>query len=152
MGDQRTHGGGVLAAILLGSPFAGVLLLTIVLLIQGLLFADGGITALGANILDMGIISTFIGFYTYKVLKEKLNVSVASFVGAWLGLFISSLAVAVELAIAGTFPMLQGLFFMGLYHAVIGLVAEGTITAVVVTTCLKVSPELFPTLVKEAMS
>jgi cobalt/nickel transport system permease protein len=142
--------GGVLVAILLGSPFAGVLLLTLVLLIQGLLFADGGITALGANILDMGIISTFVGFYTYKVLKGKLNIFAASFAGAWLGLFISSLAVAVELAIAGTFPLLQGLFFMGLYHAVIGLVAEGTITAVVVTTVLKSSPELFPALVKEA--
>jgi cobalt/nickel transport system permease protein len=119
-------------------------------LIQGLLFADGGITALGANILDMGIISTFVGFYTYKVLKGKLNIFAASFAGAWLGLFISSLAVAVELAIAGTFPLLQGLFFMGLYHAVIGLVAEGTITAVVVTTVLKSSPELFPALAKEA--
>jgi cobalt/nickel transport system permease protein len=144
--------GGVLAAILLGSPFAGVLLLTIVLLIQGLLFADGGITVLGANILDMGIISTFIGFYAYRLLKERVDISVASFVGAWLGLFISSLAVAVELALAGTFPLLQGLFFMGIYHAVIGLIAEGTITAVVVTTVLKISPEIFPTLTKEVTS
>ncbi len=142
--------GGVLAAILLGSPFAGVLLITLVLLIQSLLFADGGITVLGANILDMGIISTFIGFYLYKLLREKLDISTASFVGAWLGLFVSSLAVAVELFLAGTFPLLQGLFFMGLFHAVIGFVAEGTITAVVITTVLKVSPELFPKLSKEA--
>lgn len=142
--------GGVLAAILLGSPFAGVLLITLVLLIQSLLFADGGITVLGANILDMGIISTFIGFYLYKLLREKLDISTASFVGAWLGLFVSSLAVAVELSFAGTFPLLQGLFFMGLFHAVIGFVAEGTITAIVVTTVLKVSPELFPKLSKGA--
>jgi cobalt/nickel transport system permease protein len=121
-------------------------------LIQGLLFADGGITVLGANILDMGIISTFIGFYAYRLLKERVDISVASFVGAWLGLFISSLAVAVELALAGTFPLLQGLFFMGIYHAVIGLIAEGTITAVVVTTVLKISPEIFPTLTKEVTS
>jgi len=141
--------GGVLAAILLGSPYAGVLLLTIVLVIQGLLFADGGITALGANILDMGIISTFVGFYTYRALRGRLSIFTASFVGGWLGLLVSALAVAVELAIAGTFPLVEGLMFMGLYHAVIGLVAEGMITAVVVTTVARVSPELFPDLTRE---
>jgi len=144
--------GGVMAAILLGSPFAGVLLLTIVLLIQGLLFADGGITVLGANILNMGIISTFVGFYAYRGLRKRVSMSAASFTGAWLGLFVSSLVVAVELSIAGTFPLLQGLFFMGLYHAIIGVVAEGAITAVVVSTILKVSPEIFPALTKEVTS
>ena len=144
--------GGVLVAILLGSPLAGVLLLAIVLLIQGLLFADGGITVMGANVLNMGIISTFVGFYTYTGLRKRLSMSAASFAGAWLGLFVSSLVVAVELAIAGTFPLLQGLFFMGLYHAVIGLIAEGTITAVVVTTVIKVSPEIFPSLGRETAS
>jgi cobalt/nickel transport system permease protein len=128
-----------------------VLLLTIVLLIQGLLFADGGITVLGANILNMGIISTFAGFYAYRGLRKKLSVSAASFTGAWLGLFVSSLVVAAELSIAGTFPLLQGLFFMGLYHAIIGVVAEGAITAVVVSTVLKVSPEIFPALAKEGV-
>lgn len=141
--------GGVLVAILLGSPYAGVLLLTIVLLIQALLFADGGVTTLGANILDMGIISTFVGFYAYKVLKKKFNISIASFAGGWLGIFTAALAVAVELALAGTFPLQEGLFFMGLYHTVIGIVAEGTITAIVVTACIRVSPELFPKLTRE---
>ncbi|NOZ76170.1 MAG: cobalt transporter CbiM [Euryarchaeota archaeon] len=141
--------GGVLAAILLGSPYAGVLLLTIVLVIQALLFADGGVTALGANILDMGVISTFVGFYTYRGLKGRLGIFGASFAGGWLGLFVSALAVAVELAIAGTFPLAEGLMFMGLYHAVIGLIAEGMITSVVVTTVARVSPELFPELAGE---
>jgi cobalt/nickel transport system permease protein len=140
-----------MTAILLGSPYAGVLLLTIVLMIQSLLFADGGITTLGANILDMGIISTYVGFYIFKSLKYRLNISVASFTGAWLGLFLSSLAVAIQLAIAGTFPLIQGLFFMGLYHTIIGLIAEGTLTSIVITTCLKVSPGLFPAISEEAM-
>jgi len=134
--------GGVLAAILLGSPWAGVFILTIVLLIQAFLFADGGITVLGANILNMGVISSFAGYYTYVVLRSRAGAVWASFLGAWLGLELAALATAVELGFAGTFPMFEGLFFMGIYHAVIGLVAEGILTALVVGTVLRVSPEL----------
>ncbi len=144
--------GGVMTAILLGSPWAGVLLLTLVLIIQGLLFADGGLTVMGANILNMGIISTFVGYYAYIYSRKTFNITTASFIGAWLGLFVSALATAVELAVAGTFPLKEGLFFMGLYHAVIGLVAEGVITAIVVNAALKISPELFPSLTKEVTS
>jgi len=136
--------GGVLTAVLLGSPYAGVLLLTLVLLIQGFIFADGGITVLGANVLNMGIVSTFAGYYIYASLRGKMGLAKASFAGAWAGMLISALVAAGELAFAGTFPLLQGLFFMGLYHAVIGAIGEGLITSVVVTTALKVSPELFP--------
>ena len=142
--------GGVLTAILLGSPYAGVLLLTLVLLIQGFIFADGGITVLGANILNMGIISTFTGYYLYAALKGGLGTRKASFAGAWAGMVISALVAAVELAAAGTFPLLQGLFFMGLYHVVIGAIGEGIITSVAVGAVLKVSPELFPNLSKGA--
>jgi len=141
--------GGVLAAILLGSPWAGVLLLSLVVIIQGLLFADGGLTVMGANILNMGIISTFVGYYLYRFSLKITRREVASFFGAWMGLFVSALAVAVELSLAGTFPLKEGLIFMGLYHLVIGLLAEGVITAVVVTTVPRIAPELFPAL-KEA--
>jgi len=141
--------GGVLAAILLGSPWAGVFILTLVLVVQALFFADGGITVLGANILNMGVISTFLGYYTYLALRNRAGVAVASFVGAWLGLVAAALATAVELAIAGTFPLREGLLFMGMYHVVIGLVAEGTLTALVVTTVLRISPEILPAKARE---
>jgi len=143
--------GGVLAAILLGSPWAGVFILSIVLLVQALFFADGGITVLGANILNIGVISSFAGYYTYLALKRRVGIAGASFAGAWFGLVAAALATAVELAIAGTFPLREGLLFMGMYHAVIGLVAEGTLTALVVTTVLKVSPEILPARAREVV-
>lgn len=143
--------GGVLAAILLGSPWAGVFLLTLVLVVQALFFADGGITVLGANILNMGVISSFVGYYIYVALRGRIGIASASFIGAWLGLVTAALATAVELAIAGTFPLREGLLFMGLYHMVIGLVAEGTLTALVVTTVLKVSPDMLPVKAREVV-
>ncbi len=139
--------GAAMAAIILGSPFAGVFLITVVLIIQAIMFGDGGVTTLGANIINMGIISSFIGYYTYTGLKKigtnEKAVATRVFIGAWLGIFIAALVCAVEMWLAGTFPLVQGLFFMGLYHAVIGLVAEGTISAVVVVSLQKYRSDLF---------
>lgn len=134
--------GGVMAAIILGSPFAGVLLLTLVLLVQGFLFADGGISVMGANILDMGVIASFSGYYTFKALNRSLGMVKASFIGGWVGLFIGAEAVAVQLAIAGTFPLVAGMVWMGIYHAVIGVIGEGLITAIVVRSVMQTRPDL----------
>lgn len=135
--------GAVLAAIILGSPWAGVLLLTIVLIVQAFVFADGGITVLGANILNMGIISTFAGYYLYLGMRKLgMGITKAAFTGAWLGLFLSAIACAIELYLAGTFPLYEGLLFMGIYHAVIGVVAEGTITAIVIKAIAITRPEI----------
>ncbi len=137
--------GAVMAAIILGSPWAGVLLLTLVLLVQGFVFADGGITTLGVNILNMGIISCFVGYYSYEGFKKLgTKIVAASFIGAWLGLFVSALVCAVELWLAGTFPLVEGLYFMGLYHAVIGVIGEGVITAIVIGVVLNVRPDILP--------
>jgi len=136
--------GAVMAAIILGSPWAGVLLLTLVLLVQGVVFADGGITTLGVNIFNMGIVSCFVGFYSYSALKKMgTKLITASFIGAWIGLFVSSLVCAVELWAAGTFPLIEGLYFMGIYHAVIGLIGEGLITSIVCSAMLKTRPDIF---------
>ena len=66
MGTSGHLVGGALAAIILGSPFAAVFILTLVLIVQGVIFGDGGITTMGANIINMGVIGGFIGFYTFK--------------------------------------------------------------------------------------
>lgn len=137
--------GAVMAAIIIGSPWAGVLLLTLVLIVQGVLFGDGGITTMGANILNMGAISGFVGYYVYRTMRNaNAGLSVAAFVGAWTGMFISAEACAVEMWIAGTFPLGLGLTMMGLYHAVIGVIGEGLITAVVVTAIAGARPDLMP--------
>ncbi|WP_406655709.1 cobalt transporter CbiM [Methanolobus sp. ZRKC2] len=143
MGTSGHMVGAVLVAIIFGSPMAGVLVLTLVLLVQGFVFADGGITVMGANILNMGVISGFAGYYTFVILrKSKLSIPVSAFIGAWLGLFVSALATAVEMYVAGTFPLAAGLATMGLYHLVIGFVGEGLITAIVITAIQKSRPDL----------
>lgn len=152
MGTSGHMVGAVLAAIILGSPWAGVLLLTLVLFVQALGFADGGVTTLGLNILNMGVISGFVGYYTFVGLKKlKLRMPVAAFVGAWLGLFISSIACSIQMTLAGTFPLVPGIIAMGTYHAIIGVIGEGAITAIAVTAIVKARPDLLSQFSKEAV-
>lgn len=149
MGTSGHMVGATMAAIILGSPWAGVLLLTLVLIVQGVGFADGGILAMGANIVNMGVISSFVGYYTYIGARKFVGLIPASFIGAWLGLFISAIACAIEMAIAGTFPLVPGLIAMGTYHAVIGIVGEGVITGVVIGAIMYSRPDILPSEVKE---
>jgi len=144
--------GSVMAAIILGSPFAGILILALVLIVQGFLFADGGISVMGANILDMGVIASFTGYYAFKMLKNSFGMSTASFIGGWVGIFVGAEAVAIELAIAGTFPLIPAMTWMGIYHAVIGVIGEGLITAIVVTSIMKTRPDLVATSSKVAVA
>jgi len=144
--------GGVMAAIILGSPFAGVLILALVLIVQGFLFGDGGISVMGANILDMGIIASFAGYYTFRAIKNSIGLGKASFIGGWVGIFIGAEAVAIELAIAGTFPLIPAMTWMGIYHAVIGVIGEGLITAIVVTSIMKTRPDLVASSSKMAVA
>ncbi len=133
--------GAALVAIIFGSPWAAVLVLSIVLVLQGLLFGDGGMTALGVNIFNMGVVGGFVGFYTFKALKGHWK-KTAVFVGAWASIFVASIVAAFELAIAGSFPLDLGLLYMGGFHAIIGLI-EGAITLVVVLAIQNVRPDLF---------
>ena len=73
-------------------------------------------TALGANIVNMGLIGGFVGFYGYKSIKGIGKVP-AIFIAAWAATFLASIACAIELAIAGTFPLVAGVASMALYHA-----------------------------------
>jgi len=98
--------GAALAAIVLGSPFAAVFVLTLVLIVQGVLFGDGGITVMGANIINMGVIGGFVGYYSYRGLKRVFGRPYpAAFTAAWLSMFVGALACAVEMAVAGTFRL-----------------------------------------------
>lgn len=133
--------GGALAAIVLSSPFAAVFVLMIVLVIQALIFGDGGVLALGANIINMGVIAGFTGFYTFKFLKDKIKTAPAAAVAGWLACVVASVCAALEIALLGAVPLNVGLPAMFVYHALIGIV-EAIITAVVVTLVFKVRPEL----------
>ena len=142
MGTSGHLVGGALAAIVLGSPFAAVFILTLVLIVQGVLFGDGGITTMGANILNMGVIGGFVGFYSFKgMMKITNNLNVSAFIAAWLACLIPALAAAVEMFIAGTFPLVEGLVAMGIYHALIGII-EALVTVVVIHLILKARPDI----------
>ena len=128
--------GGTLAAILLG-PWAGTLVVTVVFIVQAVLFQDGGLTVLGANILNMGLIGTFCGYYLYKAIRLTLgrnswkSMSIATGVAAWCSVVIAAIATALQLALSGTVPLIVSIIAMVTWHVVIG-VGEAIITLIAV--------------------
>jgi cobalt/nickel transport system permease protein len=142
MGTSGHLVGGALAAIVLGSPFAAVFILSLVLIVQGILFGDGGLTTMGANILNMGVIGGFVGFYSFKgLMAATKSMPLSAFVAAWLACVIPALAAAVEMFLAGTFPLEAGLIAMGTYHALIGII-EGVVTVVAIKLIMTARPDI----------
>ncbi|MDE4078929.1 cobalt transporter CbiM [Methanosphaera sp. Vir-13MRS] len=133
--------GAALVAIIFCSPYAAILVLTVVLIIQALFFGDGGITALGANIINMGVVGGFVGYYGFKYLKDIIGKYQSIFVSSWAACFIAALIAAVEMSISGTFPLELGLFYMGGYHAMIGII-EAVITVIIIKGIESSRPDL----------
>ena len=136
--------GGVLAAVIVG-PMAASIILACVLIIQCLLFQDGGLIALGANILNMAIVGTWSGWFLYaalrKILPKKVGLSVSVFVGAWFSVVIASVLAAIELGASHMAPWKSVFVAMVGVHILIGL-GEGVITLLVISFLRKVKPEL----------
>jgi cobalt/nickel transport system permease protein len=142
MGTSGHLVGGALVAIVLGSPLAAVFILTMVLIVQAIIFGDGGVVTLGANIMNMGVIGGFVGFYTFKgLMAATKSMPVSAFVAAWLACLIPALAASVELFFAGTFPLVEGMIAMGIYHAIIGVI-EGFITVAAIYLIMNARPDL----------
>jgi cobalt/nickel transport system permease protein len=124
--------GGTLAAVVLG-PWAGVLVMACVIGVQALLFQDGGLLALGFNIVNMGVLTVFTGHLAYWAARHvagpgRRSLLVGAGLGAWLSVVLSAAATAVELALSGTSPLAVALPAMVGVHALIGL-GEAAITA-----------------------
>ena len=137
--------GAALAAILLG-PWASVLIMSSVLVVQCLIFQDGGLLALGANITNMGTISVFGSYYIYKGIDAMLKHSragilVGAGIGAWFSVLVAALACAAELAISGTSPWNIAIPAMGGIHMVIGI-GEGFITVAVISLVMATRSDL----------
>lgn len=135
--------GGALAAILLG-PFTGLLVMSTVLIVQCLIFQDGGLTALGANIFNMGIIGAVLSYYLYITIRKLFglkNLTVSAFIIGWLSIVLAASFCAGELAISGTVPLKVALPAMVGIHSLIGI-AEGIITALVLSFINKIRPDL----------
>lgn len=140
--------GALLACVLLG-PWEGFLTMLVVLGVQCFFFADGGLTALGSNVFNMGIVAGLLSYYLMILVKiplskkfgEKAALLSSTAVFAWLGVVLASAACACELAISGTMPLHVTLSAMVGVHSLIGI-GEALITVVVLVVVLQTRPDL----------
>jgi cobalt/nickel transport system permease protein len=139
--------GAALAAILLG-PWLACVVMSVVLVTQSFVFADGGVTALGANVLNMGVIGALVVGGLMLAARALLPRSrrallAVSAGGAWLAVMAGAAATSLELAISGTVPLGTVLPAMLGVHALIGI-GEGVITAAAVSAVLASRSDLIP--------
>ncbi len=137
--------GAALAAILLG-PWAALLIMSAVLLGQSLIFQDGGLLALGANIFNMGIVAAFSGYYVHRLLSSIVGGSqkgelASVFVASWLSVVLASIACSIELAVSGASPIGVVLPAMVGVHVFIGI-GEGLVSVAVVSLVTATRPDL----------
>jgi cobalt/nickel transport system permease protein len=139
--------GGALAAILVG-PYTGALCVAVVILVQALLFADGGLTAIGVNVVDMSLITVVVGYALFRLLVRLLpysrrTVVSSAFVAAFVSVPVSALGFVGFYAIGGTTDVALSTVLTAMLgvHVLIGL-GEGLITALTVGSVIAVRPDL----------
>jgi cobalt/nickel transport system permease protein len=123
--------GAAIATILVG-PWGAILVMTSVVSIQALIFQDGGLLVLGANIFNMAVVGVTVAYFTYRTVRRlageaRWSIFVGGFLAAWLSIVIASLAAGLELAISGTSPANLAIPAMLGVHVLIGI-GEGLIT------------------------
>lgn len=134
--------GGALAAIVLG-PWAGMLVMTAVISVQGLLFQDGGLLAMGANILNMGLLTAAIGYGLYRSVLNRSRTTklAAAGVAAWLSVMAGALATALQLWLSGSSNLQTVTIAMLGVHALIGI-GEALITVAALSFIFRTRPDL----------
>jgi len=139
--------GGVLAAVMVG-PYAGALAVTVVLVVQALLFADGGLSALGLNVINMALVGAYLGYGVFLIVRRLLGRSPASVtpaagVAAFCAPVLASVAFTIEYAIGGNDAVSIGAVAASMIgvHVLIGI-GEGVITAVAVGAVMAARPDL----------
>lgn len=132
--------GGVLIATIVG-PFAALLMMSTILILQALLFQDGGITALGANIFNMGIIGAGLGYLIFRGLNRVTgSFKISLFTASWLSVVAAAGVAAAELSLSGVIPITVSLPAMAVVHAVIGI-GEGAVTVAALGLISRVNKE-----------
>jgi cobalt/nickel transport system permease protein len=138
--------GGPAVALTLG-PYAGTISMTIILVIQALFFGDGGITTLGANVWNMGVVGVFIPYAvclaSVKIWRSSKALFAGAFAGAFLGDVLAAIFAGLELGLSTIFPYAVpvAVAAMGIHHSLIG-VGEGIVTAGVLKILFKSRPDL----------
>lgn len=123
--------GAALATILLG-PWAAILVMTSVVSIQAILFQDGGLIALGANLFNMAVVGVFVSYAIFSLIKklvknDRLGLFAGSVAASWASIVAASLACGLELSLSGTSPANLAIPAMAAIHALIGI-GEALIT------------------------
>ncbi len=136
--------GGVLAGVMLG-PWAGILTMSVVLVVQCVLFQDGGLTALGANVLNMAVVGAGVGYAIYDLVRCAVGglrgVLAGATLAAWFSVMISATLCSLELAVGGHFRLSTTLSAMLLAHAPVG-VGEALATGLALSYVVRVRPDL----------
>ena len=139
--------GGPTLAITLG-PYAGLISMTIILLIQALFFGDGGITTFGANVWNMGIVGVFIPYLmcllAMKTVKNRRGMLIGAFLGALIGDLLAAIFAGLELGLSRlSFPYSVPIAVtaMAIHHSFIG-VGEGIVTVMIISVLWKTRPDL----------
>ncbi len=137
--------GAALATILVG-PWAAILVMTAVVATQALLFQDGGLIVLGANLFNMAVVGVAVSYAVYRLIYQlfkgrEVGIFIAGFIAAWSSIFIASLLVALQLALSGTFSADLAIPAMGGIHALIGI-GEGLITIGALAVLFASRPDL----------
>ena len=137
--------GGALAAILLG-PWAAIIVMTSVVGIQALVFQDGGLAVLGANVFNMGVATAIAGFAVYKLVAmagrySRPFILAGSFAAAWISVMLAALLTSIQLVVSDTSELNVVLPAMMGVHALIG-VGEGLISVGAVALVLSARPDL----------
>jgi cobalt/nickel transport system permease protein len=136
--------GGVLAAAILG-PWGGMVALTVVIVVQCLVFGDGGVSALGANVLNIAVIGAGIGYIVYSSLRRLIGgdqgTAIAAVIASWLIVPLAAIAFAAEMSAGGQVAFRPIATLMLFYHALIGL-GEALLTGSVIVWIQRVRPDL----------
>lgn len=143
-GTSGHFAGGALAAILLG-PWAAVLVMTSVLVVQALVFGDGGVTALGANIVNMAILAPLVGWWIYsvavRVSDTRAGRTAGAFAAGWTSCVAAAAGAAIMIWASGSALLVPVLGAMTFWHALIGI-GEGLVTGGLVAYVFVVRPDL----------
>jgi cobalt/nickel transport system permease protein len=150
-------GAGIIAVLL--GPWTAVIAVSVVLIIQALIFGDGGITAIGANCFNIAVAMSFISYWTFNLVKGNSDtpsrLSAAAFLSGYIGLTVSAILVAVQLGIQpliahtpegqplyAPYPLSVALPVMALEHLLLFGIVEGVVTVLLFKYFLKNEPEL----------
>jgi cobalt/nickel transport system permease protein len=143
-GTSGHFAGGALAAILLG-PWAAILVMTSVLVVQALIFGDGGVTALGANIVNMAILAPLLGWWIYslavRVSDTRAGRTAGAFAAGWTSCVAAAAGAALMIWASGSAPLVPVLGAMTFWHVLIGI-GEGLVTGGLVAYVFAVRPDL----------